>query len=346
MNERKIRILEAIINDYIQTGEPVGSRTIAKKYNLGISSATIRNEMADLEELGYIEHIHSSSGRIPSDLGYRLYVDELMKVKELSLEEELIIKSKLLSEALYQIDKIVERATSLLSDLTKLACIVKAPSMKKSFVKCIQLLKIDSNNVLVVIVTDSGIIKNNVIRISQPVDRINLEKLSYLLNMRLKGLTVDDIDLEVINNIKNDFVGHDDIFNALIPTIYDSLKSMETPQVYSTGETNIFNYNEYNDVEKARAFLELINNQDYIKDLLENSMGGDNKLSIIIGEENKIEEAKDCSIISAVYSVKDRPLGVIGVIGPKRIRYDKIVPLLNEFINELNRKLNDIYYDY
>jgi len=346
MNERKIRILEAIINDYIQTGEPVGSRTIAKKYNIGISSATIRNEMADLEELGYIEHIHSSSGRIPSDLGYRLYVDELMKVKKLSLEEELIIKSKLLSEALYQIDKIVESATSLLSDLTKLACIVKAPSMKRSFVKCIQLLKIDGNNVLVIIVTDSGIIKNNVIRINQSVDKINLEKLSYLLNMRLKGLTVDDIDLEVINNIKNDFIGHDDIFNALIPTIYDSLKSMETPQVYSTGETNIFNYNEYNDVEKARTFLELINNQDYIKDLLENSMGGDNKLSIIIGEENKIEEAKDCSIISAVYSVKDRPLGVIGVIGPKRIRYDKIIPLLKEFIDELDRKLNDIYYDY
>ena len=204
MDERKIKILQAIINDYINTAEPVGSRTIAKKYDLGISSATIRNEMADLEEMGYIEHLHSSSGRKPSNKGYRLYVDKLMQVSSLTPEEQYKIKTQILDIALFEVDKIIKQTTLILSELTKLTCIVKTPSMSKSFIRHIQFINIDSNNVLLLIITDSGIIKNNVIRVGRNVGSDVLSKLSGILNSRLRNLNCEQINLQVINNLRID----------------------------------------------------------------------------------------------------------------------------------------------
>jgi heat-inducible transcriptional repressor len=341
IDERKIRILQAIINDYVNTAEPVGSRTIAKKYDLGISSATIRNEMADLEEMGYLEQPHSSSGRKPSDKGYRLYVDKFMQIPELSPEEQLIIKSQLLDAALYEIDKIIRQATILISELTKLTCIVRAPSVKKSCIKAVQLMSIDANNILSVIVTDSGIIKNNMIRIKKHIDNDVIMKLTNLLNGRLKGLTVEDINLEVINNLRNDLSGFDDIFSSIIPALYDSLNSIDTADIYAEGTTNIFNYPEYNDIEKAREFLVLIDDKKKIKGLL----GTNPNVSITIGRENFEENAKECSIISATYSVGKKPLGSIGVIGPTRIPYSKIISVLTKVVKEINDGLATGYLD-
>jgi heat-inducible transcriptional repressor len=342
MDERKIKILHAIINDYINNGEPIGSRTIAKKYGLGISSATIRNEMADLEEMGYLEHIHTSSGRRPSDKGYRLYVDRLMKVQQITPQEELIIKNQLLNAALYEVEKIIKQATVLLSELTKLTCIVKAPSVKKSTLKAIQLLNIDSNNVLSVIVTDSGIIKNNVIKVSKPVDNDTITKISNLLNARLRALSVEDINLEVINNIKKDLLGYDDIFNAIIPVLYESLNSSETSEVFLEGTTNIFNYPEYNDIAKAREFLSLLSDKTVVNKLLNSS----DHMNISIGEENYVPGAKDCSVITTVYSIGDRPIGSIGIIGPTRMHYPKVISILSRVIEELNDNLNHNYDDW
>ncbi|MCM8710400.1 heat-inducible transcriptional repressor HrcA [Clostridium sp. SYSU_GA19001] len=341
MDERKIKILQAIINDYINTAEPVGSRTIAKKYNLGVSSATIRNEMADLEEMGYLEHLHTSSGRKPSDKGYRLYVDKLMQVPTLSLEEELLIKSQILNAALYEIDKVIKQATQLLSELTKLTCIVKAPSAKKSFIKSIQLINVDSTSILAVIITDTNLIKNTIIRVRKPVSTDILLKLNNLLNAKLKNLTIEQINLSVINSIKNDLINHEEIFDAIIPALYDSLNSAETSEVYLEGTTNIFNYPEYNDIEKAREFLYLLNNKENLQRLLNTN----NSISISIGEENYLEGAKDCSVVSGVYSLGGRPLGAIGVIGPTRIPYSKIVSLLTKIMKEINDTLNQTYLE-
>lgn len=344
LDERKVKILEVIIRDYIQTGEPVGSRTIAKKYDLGISSATIRNEMADLEELGYIEQLHSSSGRIPSDKGYRLYVDNMMQLCKVTPEEELIIKSQLLTSALYEVDKIVKEATVLLSKLTKMACIVRAPSINKSFIKRIQLIGIDRNDVLAVIITDSGIIRNNVIKVNRPINAEIIQKLNQLINTRLIGLTIEDMDLEVINNLRRDLYGHDDIFNALIPALYESLKSMEISEVYSQGTTNILNYPEYSDINKAREFLNFISDTENIRSLLLDRNSND-PITISIGEENFLEGARDCTIITSVYSIDDRPLGSIGIIGPRRMNYEKVISVLNEITRELNININNIYID-
>ena len=341
MDERKIKILQAIINDYIMTAEPVGSRTIAKKYDLGISSATIRNEMADLEDMGYLEQPHSSAGRRPSNKGYRLYVDKLMKIPKLTPEEEYIIKNQILANALFEVNTIIKQATALLSGLTNLTSIVKTPSVSKSYIKYVQLLNIDSNNILFVIITDSGIIKNNVVRAGKNVSSDILATLSNILNARLKNLNCEQINLEVINNLKKDLEGYEDIFNAIIPVLYESLSSNDNGEIYMEGATNIFNYPEYKDIEKARGFLSLLDNKDKISGLLNSS----SNISIKIGTESFIEGAEECSVVSAIYNVKDRPVGEIGVIGPTRMPYSKVISVLANVVRELNFILTNIYYD-
>lgn len=337
IDERKIKILQAIINDYIMTGEPVGSRTIAKRYDLGVGSATIRNEMADLEEMGYLEQPHTSAGRIPSNKGYRLYVDKLMEDSMLTIDEELKIKEYIINSAMYEIDKIVKQACSLLSELTNLTTVVQAPSVRSSNIRSIQLLPIDNHNLISVIVADSGVIKNHRIRINNMPKPETIQMINKVLNLRLKNLTIEDINLEVINNLKKELAGFDEVFNGILPALYETLKESNNTEVFVEGATNIFNYPEYNDIEKAKEILSLINNKDSILGLIEPG----NDITIRIGEENFYEAAKDCSIISAEYCLDGRPIGKIGLIGPKRINYSKVVAIMDKVMKELNESLRN-----
>ena len=334
IDERKIKILQAIINDYIVTGEPVGSRTIAKKYDLGVGSATIRNEMADLEEMGYLEQPHTSAGRIPSSKGYRLYVDKLMERPKLSRDEELRIKEYLINSAMHEVDTILKEACVLLSELTNLTCIVQTPSMKRSYIRSLQLIRIDDFNLIIVIATDSGVIKNHRIKVNSITSNQELLRINEVLNSRLKNLTIEAINLEVINELKND------LFNAILPALYDSLNNNSKSDFVVEGTTNLFNYPEYNDIEKAKEVLQLISNKDCVIELLENS--GD--ISIKIGEENYIPEAKDCSVITAEYFLGGRPIGSVGLIGPQRINYSKVVTIMSQVMKELNKSLKDQEY--
>ena len=337
IDERKIKILQSIVNDYILTGEPIGSRTIAKKYDLGISSATIRNEMADLEEMGYLEQPHTSSGRIPSSKGYRLYVDKLMEEEQLTLEEQLMIKNYLLDVAFYEIDKMAKQVSVLLSELTKLTCIVKMPTVKRSSIKSLQLVRVDEFNLLFVVITDNGAIKNSLTKVNKVPTPEELFKINNILNYRLNDLTVEQINLEVINKVKDDLKGYEDIFNAIIPMLYETLNSNETSEVFMEGTTNIFNYSEYNNIDKAKEILALLYNKDYILKLV----NSENNMTIRIGDENFLPEAKECSIISAVYSIGEKPLGTIGLIGPRRINYSKVVSVMAEVMKQLNKSLRD-----
>lgn len=332
---RKIKILEAIINDYINTGEPVGSRTIAKKYNLGVGSATIRNEMSDLEDMGYLEQPHTSAGRIPSSKGYRLYVDSLMEKAMLTPEEELQIKKYIIDSAMLEVDKIVKQASTLLSELTNLTCVVQTPSVMRSYIKSVQLMKVDENNLVSVIVTDSGVIKNHMIKVERVPSVEELQKINDLINMRLDNLTIQEINLEVINNLKNDLKGYDDLFNAIVPVLYDTLKEDNTSDIFMQGTTNIFNYPEYNDIDNAKQILNLLYDKDCVVELI--APKGD--LTIKIGDENYIPEAKNCSVISAEYSLGDRPIGTIGLIGPRRINYSRVIAIMAQVMKELNDAL-------
>ncbi len=391
IDDRKIRILEAIINDYINTGEPVGSRTIAKRYDLGVGSATIRNEMSDLEDMGYLEQPHTSAGRVPSskgyrlyemsDLedmgyleqphtsagrvpsskGYRLYVDNLMQRSKLSIDEELRIKKYLIDCAMLEVDKIVKQASTLLSELTNLTCVVQTPSVRQSYIKSVQLLMVDEFNLVSVIVTDSGVIKNHRIKVAKVPSVEELQTINKVINSRLQNLTIDEINLEVINNLKRDFVGYDDLFNAIVTALYDSLKEENSSEIFMEGTTNIFNYQEYNDIESAKEILNLLYNKDYVIELIEPK--GDitiakeilnllyNKdyvieliepkgdITIKIGDENYIPGAKNCSVISAEYSLGDRPIGTIGLIGPQRINYSRVISIMAQVMKELNDML-------
>ncbi|MEG1287662.1 MAG: heat-inducible transcriptional repressor HrcA [Clostridium sp.] len=337
IDERKIKVLQAIINDYIMTGEPVGSRTIAKKYDLGVGSATIRNEMADLEELGYLEQPHTSAGRIPSSKGYRLYVDSLMQIDPLTVHEELRIKEYIINSALYEVDKIVKQASTLLSELTNLTCIVQTPSVKRSYIKSIQLLKIDNHNLVLVVVAQSGLIKNHRIRVIEMPEQSELQRINEVLEIRLKNLTIEEINLEVINSLKIELTGYDEIFNAMLPALYETLSQSDSSDVLVEGTTNIFNYPEYNDIDKAKEILSLLNNKDCVIELLEKS--GD--ITVKIGDENFFPEAKECSVISAEYSLGGHPIGTIGLIGPRRINYSKVIAIMAQVMKELNKSLTN-----
>lgn len=339
MDERKIRILQAIIDDYINTAEPVGSRTIAKKYDLGISSATIRNEMSDLEDMGFLVQLHTSSGRIPSDMGYRLYVDKLMRISSLSPQEELLIKKSLVSQSVYEIEKTIRQSMALLSELTKLTCIVKGPSVKRSFLRSIQLIKIDGYNLLLVILTDSGIIKNSIIRVFKVVDGDVVEKINNILEVFLKGATIEDINHKIADDLKNSLFGHQEIFDILLEEVIESLNEASSPEFYIEGASNILNYPEYKDIDKAKNFLSFLDDINKVKSLLTLNKG----VTVKIGNENFIDEAKNCSIITAVYGSSDRTLGTIGIIGPTRMDYSKVVSVLTKYINEFNTKMISNY---
>lgn len=348
MDKRKVKILQAIIHDYIITGEAIGSRTIAKKYDLGISSATIRNEMSDLEEMGLIEQIHTSSGRKPSDKGYRLYVDKLIELPKLTPEEEFKIKNELISEALYEVDKTVRKAITLLSDFTKLTCVVKTPSVRNSYIKLIKLLNIDNNNILVIIITQNGMINNNMIRVNKLISSDLLQKFSNLLNSKLVNLTIEDINLKVINELKSGLRGYEYIFHGIITALYEALIQADNSEIYCEGTSNIFNYREYNDVERAKQFLSLLDNKNMLRELFNENIkcsSGDSKISISIGKENIIEDAKNCSVLSAVYSLGNKPLGTIGVIGPTRMQYSKVISLLSQLVEIINGNIEQIYFD-
>jgi heat-inducible transcriptional repressor len=338
IDDRKIRILQAIINDYIRTGDPVGSRTIAKNYNLGIGSATIRNEMADLEDMGYLEQPHASAGRIPSSKGYRLYVDQLMDNQMLTVEEDLRIKQYIIDSAMLEVDKIVKQTSALLSELTKLTCVIETPSVKRSFIKSIQLIKVDDHNLVSVFLTDTGVIKNHIMKLNNRVPEVEtLTRINEVINNRLVNLSIQEINLEVINNLKKDLGAYEEIFNALLPILYETLNSADSTEVFMEVTTNIFNYPEYNDIDKAKEMLSLLNEKEALMELF----NPQDNITVSIGDENYKPQARDCSIISAEYSFKDRPIGKIGLIGPRRINYSKVIMIMSEVIKELNNILSN-----
>lgn len=342
LDERKRIILNAIIKDYIQNAEPVGSRTLVKKYEMGLSSATVRNEMADLEDMGYLEQPHTSSGRIPSDKGYRLYVDKLMKVNAPSREEIITIKSFMQLATISEIEKIMKRTAKLLSQITKYTSAMITPQLSKSTVKSIQLIEVTQNDVLAVIVTDTGIIKNVLVKLPRIINDSSLIKINNMLNEKLKGLTCEEIDLSVITSIQNEMGGYYEILNAIIPVLHESLNSIDT-DVYLEGTTNILNYPEYNDLDKAKNLLMLMDQREVLGDIFSE---GEGKLSVTIGSENELKEMKDCSIIKASYSIGDNSNGKIGIIGPRRMNYSRVIGIINCLVDVLNDILKSHKDDY
>ncbi|MBW8384148.1 MAG: heat-inducible transcriptional repressor HrcA [Youngiibacter sp.] len=340
IDRRKLDILKAIVVDYVTTGDPVGSRTLAKKYELGVSSATIRNEMADLEDMGLLEQPHSSAGRIPSSKGYRLYVDKLMTLDDLSVDEIKFIENRIITMAAYEIERVMKQASMMLSELTNLAVVLKKPNINKCHIKTVQLVQIDQNAILAVIMLDTGSVKNKHIRLRSIPNPEELMAISNLLTLKLRDMTMEAINLEVLNTIKNGLQGHDELFSEVVGAVYESLKSDMGDDYIIEGTSNMLKYHEFADVGKVREFLSLLDNPDAIFKDSDDGSESDG-LVIKIGEELDIPEAKDVSVISAHYRINGKNVGTLNLIGPTRLDYSKVVSIINNVTSELNKKLSE-----
>lgn len=340
LGERKLLILQAIIDDYITTAVPVGSRTISKKYSMGLSSATIRNEMSDLEDLGYLDQPHTSAGRIPSDKAYRLYVDQMMKVAKLTQPETNRMKLYV-DRRISEVEEVMQQTAKVLSELTNYTSIVLAPQFNKVKIEHVQLVPINPGIALVVIVTDSGILKDSMIRVPEAISSDQLHQISKMLTEKIKDHTLDDIDLFLENDIQNDIFLHREFFKSVIGALSRSIRFSDEKDIILGGTANMFNYPEYNDIEKAKAFLSLLEDKGILHQLLSKS---DNfKVCITIGSENEYGKIKDFSIVTATYRMGTHTFGSIGVIGPTRMKYSNVVAILDHMrmrLSEMLTKLN------
>lgn len=343
LDERKMKILQAIIKTYLATGEPVGSRTISKMPELNLSSATIRNEMADLEELGYIIQPHTSAGRIPSDAGYRLYVDQMMAEKALEREQEDEEQEQEHDALLAKVDRLenlLQQVAKVLAYNTNYATMVTAPNYKNTKVKFIQLSQVDERQLLAVIVVEGNVIKNKMIKVQEPLANDELLKFNVLLNTFLTGLSLQEINLELIQTMKQQAGVHADLLEHIFEGVMDAVRSAEDLEVYTSGANNILKYPELGDASKAGELLEVLEEKKALNQLIESTVSEDSEnqygIQVYIGDETPIKTMNDCSLVTATYELEEGVRGKIGIIGPKRMDYDKVVTILKNLTNELD----------
>ena len=335
MDERKTKILTAIIRNYLETGEPVGSRTISKYTDLSLSSATIRNEMSDLEEMGYIVQPHTSSGRIPSDKGYRFYVDNLMKEKEKEVDD----MKDMVFEKAGQLSEVLKQIAKLLAANTNYAAMISSPEIHHNKLKFIQLSKVDANSLVAVIVVEGNIIKNKIINTEDELDDDTILKLNLLLNTHLNGLSLEDINLGLITLVKERAGIHSDVVGSVIDAVAEAIRADEDLEIYTSGTNNIFKYPELADNEKASDIINTFEEKNQLEKIVSDSLqeSKDKKdIQVYIGNEAPVPSMKDCSVVTATYELEEGMRGTIGIIGPKRMDYDKVLSTLKTLMDQLD----------
>ena len=319
LSERKLKILQAIIADFIRTAEPVGSRTISRNYDLGVSPATVRNEMSDLEELGYLSHPHTSSGRVPSEKAYRLYVNELMKKRELTSEEKDAIASRLYGNVT-ELENLMKQAAHILSEITNLTAFALTPRKEEDTLKYINLLPVDEYTV--------------VLMLEKPAAEESLRILSKSMTYNYRGKTLSEaLTLDIIENFKADAESMAMFERNIVPGFVKTLEDMLNVNLYMDGLTNIFSLPEYNDLDRAKMFLEMLDKKE---DLTRALINRENGVIITIGNENKEEAMQDCSLITATYHVDGKLMGKIGVIGPTRMRYGEVTSIVEYLTDNIS----------
>ena len=336
LDERKITILKAIIKTYLETGEPVGSRTISKYTDLKLSSATIRNEMSDLEEMGYILQPHTSAGRIPSDKGYRFYVDQIMQEKEQEVTE---IK-ELMIQRVDRVELVLKKLAQLLATNTNYAALISGPQYHRNKLKFIQLSKMEERKLLVVVVVEGNIIKNTMIDISDNLTDEELLNLNILLNSSLNGLTIEEINLDVISKLKVDAGAHREVVELVLNEVAEAIRAGgEDLQIYTSGATNIFKYPELSEGDKASRLIGTLEHQEVLQEFVAEvnaNSDGDSGIQVYIGDETPVQSMKDCSVVTANYDLGGGLRGTIGIIGPKRMDYEKVLRTMQNLMNQLD----------
>lgn len=341
LDERKLKILQAIIRNYLETGEPVGSRTISKYTDLNLSSATIRNEMADLEELGYILQPHTSAGRIPSDKGYRLYVDQMMLEKEEQLSQatqEVKEMQKILLEREDKMESILKQMAKMLATNTNYATMISAPQVKRNKIKFMQLSRVDKRQILITIVIEGNVIKNTMISVEEALDDESLLKLNILLNTNLNGIPIEEINLAMISRLKQQAGVHEEIISEVMDAVAEVIKEDEDIEIYTSGANNIFKYPELSDNQRASELITTFEEKQLLTELVNETLTEQNStgIQVYIGNETPVKTMKDCSVVTATYELEEGMKGTIGIIGPRRMDYDKVISTLKTLKSQLD----------
>ena len=335
LNERQKKILKAIIKTYLETGEPVGSRTISKYADLNVSSASIRNEMSDLTDMGYILQPHTSAGRIPSDKGYRLYVDELMNEKE----EEIAQIKELMIQKTDKMEKVLKKVVQVLASNTNYATMITVPQYSGNKLKFIQLSRVSELQLLAVVVAEGNIIRNQIINLEEEMDDETILKLNLLLNTNLNGLPIADINLGMIARLKEQAGIHSSVVATVLDAVANTIQVDEDDtEIYTSGATNIFKYPELADKTRASELISAFEEKKQLVELLKESMEDSEStgLQVYIGNETPLQTMKDCSVVTATYELGDGMKGTIGIVGPKRMDYENVVDSLKTLKEQLD----------
>ena len=333
-DDRKVKILKAIIKSYMETGEPVGSRTISKIAGLNLSSATIRNEMSDLEDMGYIIQPHTSAGRIPSDKGYRFYVDEILKEKQLEMDEF----KEFMAQKVDKLEVVLQKLAKIIATNTNYATMISGPSIHGNKLKFIQLSAMEKHKLLLITVLEGNIINNKIIDVGRELADKELFNLNLLLNTSVNGLGIDEINLGIITKLKEDAGEFADIADKVISEIAEVLNN-EDFKIYTSGATNIFKYPELSDKEKASQLINAFEEKDKLREIFNETNPGEDaspgEIQVYIGEELPVQNMQDYSIVTATYEFGQGMRGTIGIVGPKRMDYEKVLKTVRNVMRRI-----------
>ena len=335
LNERKQKILEAIIRNYMETGEPVGSRTVSKYTDLNLSSATIRNEMSDLEEMGYILQPHTSAGRIPSDKAYRIYVDTILQRKD----EEVSEMKELMVEKADKIDLLLQQVAKLLAQNTNYTSMVTKPKYQHKRIKFIQLNQMSERQLLVIVVLDNNHVSNKFINLMTDADENVIAQMNFLMNTALTGLDFTEINMAIMQQIKEKAGEYGELASSILDCISEVMTEEDDSEIYTSGATNILKYPELSDKEKMTGLLSTFEEKQMLSAWANDEPPEDDKehgIQVYIGEESPVESMKDCSVVTATYRIKEGVYGKIGIVGPKRMDYEKVVGTLENCMQQLD----------
>ncbi|MDQ0254341.1 heat-inducible transcriptional repressor [Evansella vedderi] len=339
LTERQLLILKAIIDDYITHAEPVGSRSVSKREDIDYSPATIRNEMSDLEELGFLEKPHSSAGRIPSQKGYRYYVDHLLSPKELTSREISDIKS-VFRERFSEIEEVIQQSAKILSNLTSYTSIVLGPEVFESTLKQIQIVPISQNSAVAIIVTDTGHVENQTVSLPNGLDVNELEKVVNILNDKLKGVPLVHLRNKLTSEIGRVLEKYIDQYDSVMTLLNQTFLSQQNEKVFFSGKTNILAQPEFNDVERVKRLFNIFEEDALISKLIRSEGKG---MTIKIGQENRFEPFDDCTLITATYSVDGKHMGTFGILGPTRMEYPRVIGIMDYLSKDLSKLLTNRY---
>lgn len=335
LTNRQLLILQLTVDDYIQSAQPVGSRQLSKKPEAPFSPATIRNEMADLEEMGFLEKTHTSSGRVPSEKGYRFYVDHLLQESKLNREDNRQISS-LFQQKIMETEELIRKSATILSDLTNYTSILLGPDSSMQTVKRFSIVPLDEENAVAIIVMDSGQVENRLFKVPQGFTASDIEKMVNILNERLVGTPLVELQKKLVQETKMILENHIDRAGDLYTSFKEAIAITPEERLYFGGKLNMMNQPEFNDIEKMKTFFDLIEKGLPATTIFGNSHPG---IAVKIGSENNHNAMEDFSVITATYSAGEMTSGSIAIIGPKRMDYGRVITLLNLLSNDLSREL-------